>query len=98
MGLPRAVAAASLLCASRQTQDSWEGATHHHLIFGDVSPRQVPLLGTTPGLGAPTSRSDTSGPAWAELHLTPLEQAGPPRTVLPRDLLPLVVISYRAVR
>lgn len=79
-GLPGAVAVASLHAsrhiwsssAFQQTQDSWEGATHHHLIFGDVSSRQALLLGTMPGLSAPASRSDKPGPVWAELHLAPL--------------------------
>ena len=40
----------------------------HH--FGDISSRQeLLLLGTTPGLGAPTSRSDVPGPAWEAWHL-----------------------------
>lgn len=34
------------------------------------------------------------GPAWAELHPSPRwQQAVPPRTIPPRDLLPLLVIQ-----
>lgn len=92
MCLSRAVAEA-LLPASQhiwrsstfqRTQNSWEGTTQHHLVFGDVCSCHALLLGSTPGLGADQTRQDQPGQG----RTSPPAAGSATRTMPPRYLLP----------